>query len=399
MSPPEPSGERRSEFDVPFNRPWVGDDEEEAVVAALRSGVLRGDGPVGRRVEERLAEALGVERVLLTTSCTHALEMAMLVLGVGPGDEVILPSFTFVSAANAVVLRGARPVFAEIREDTLNLDPGDVERRITERTKAVVPVHYGGVACRMDALQAVTAPRGVPVVEDAAQALGATYGDRPLGSLGAVGCFSFHDTKNVVSGEGGAFVTGDPELARAAEVVREKGTNRGAFLRGEVDRYTWIAPGSSYVVSDVLAALLEAQLDRREEIARRRRAVWEAYRDALSELEEEGAVRLPTVPDHARPNHHIFHFRVGSPELRSEVLDALRADGIEATFHYVPLHTSPFGRELAGGEPEPLPVTTRAAGTLVRLPLHPGLAGRAEEVAGRVRDVVARAVAPREGRS
>ena len=246
---------------IAFTRPWFDAREEEAVREAL-AGQVSGDGPIGRRVEARLAGQLGASRVLLTTSGTHALELALLALGIGPGQEVVCPSFTFVSSANAVLRVGARPVFADIEEDTLGLDPADVERRLTPRTSALLPVHYAGVAPDMEALLALARQRGLRVVEDAAQGLGATWRGRALGTLGDAGCLSFHETKNVTCGEGGALVLADPEIARRAEIAREKGTNRAAFFRGEVDKYTWVAEGSSYVLSDVLAAILDAQLDK-----------------------------------------------------------------------------------------------------------------------------------------
>ena len=379
---------------VPFHRPFVGPEEERAVVEALRAGVLHGDGPAGRRVQAALRELLGAPHVFFTTSCTHALEIAMLALGIGPGDEVIMPSFTFVSSANAVALRGATPVFADVEPGTMNLDAADVARRITPRTRAIVPVHYAGVACDMDALRALAGPRGIALIEDAAQAIDAYHrgadGRRlPLGAIGDAGCYSFHDTKNVTCGEGGAFVTARPDLARAAEVLREKGTNRTAFLRGEVDKYTWVGLGSSYVQSDVLAALLEAQLGKRAAIRARRAEVDAAYREALAPLAAEGRLHLPEVPPYAEPNHHLFFVRTPTPPLRDAALDALREAGIRATFHYVPLHSSPFGREVVGWT-DPLPVTELGAATLLRLPLYPDLAPLARPLAARVAAVLER---------
>jgi dTDP-4-amino-4,6-dideoxygalactose transaminase len=378
--------------DIPFNKPHTGEDEREAVTAALRQDVLHGDGPISRRVQDQLEEWLGARHVFLTTSCTHALEMSMIALGVGDGDEVIMPSFTFVSSANAAVLRGARPVFAEIKPDTLNIDPEDVERKITPRTKAVVPVHYAGVGCDMNALMELADQHDFYVVEDAAQAVDAQYQEEYLGTIGDIGCFSFHDTKNITCGEGGAFVTSDDEIARQAELVREKGTNRSAFLRGEVDKYTWVSRGSSYIQSDVLAALLEAQLGRRAEIKAKRRAVWTTYYEVLRPLAEEGALHLPVVPEDRDANYHIFFFRTRTPEERDRVLTALKENGIQATFHYVPLHSSPYGREELGCEQE-LPVTQRCSETLIRLPVYPHLAERSEEVAEHARAVIASSLA------
>ncbi len=378
---------------IPFNRPYTGPRERQAVADAVQQDVLHGDGPISRRVQQQLRDWLGVRHALLTTSCTHALEMAMIALGVGPGDEVIMPSFTFVSSANAAVLRGARPVFAEIRPGTLNLDPDDTARRITPRTKAIVPVHYAGVACDMDAIMDLARQHDLRVVEDAAQAVDAYHRDRPLGTIGDVGCYSFHDTKNITCGEGGAFLTNDDAIAESAEIVREKGTNRSAFFRGEVDKYSWVGEGSSYIQSDVLAALLEAQLARRDEIKAKRRRVWDAYYEALRPLAEDEALTLPTVPDYAAPNYHLFYFRTGTPAARDAALRALKANGIQAAFHYVPLHSSPYGRQTLGCTQE-LPVTQHCSETLVRLPVYPQLADRAGDVAAQVANLLAAHLTP-----
>jgi dTDP-4-amino-4,6-dideoxygalactose transaminase len=353
---------------IPFSRPWFDEREAAAVQEALR-GHVSGDGPIGRRVESRLAALLGAERVLLTTSGTHALELALLALGVGPGQEVVCPSFTFVSSANAVLRVGARPVFADIEERTLGLDPGDVEARVTPRTAALLPVDYAGVAPDMGALLDIARRHRLRVVEDAAQGMGATWRGRALGTLGDAGCLSFHETKNVTCGEGGALLVSDPEVARRAEIAREKGTNRAAFFRGEVDKYTWVAEGSSYVLSDVLAALLEAQLDKRAEIQRRRAAVVARYREALGPWAAERGVRLPPEVAEREPNHHIFFLLYPEGQKRDEALRSLRAQGVQATFHYVPLHSAPHALRLGLGTE--LPVTDRVAATLLRLPLHP----------------------------
>lgn len=372
---------------IPFNKPALGRSEIEAVKAVLNSGTIRGDGPVSQRVEERLEEWLDIEHVFLTTSCTHALEMAMIVLEVGPGDEVIMPSFNFVSSANAVVLRGATPVFADINPDTLNIDVDDVARKVTPRTKAIVPVHYAGVSCDMDALLAIADDHDLYVVEDAAQGIDAYYDGAPLGTMGDIGCYSFHETKNLTCGEGGAFLTDHDELARKAELVREKGTNRSAFIRGEVDKYTWVHEGSSYIQSDILASVLDAQLDKRSEIKARRKAVWTAYWDALAPLAEDDTLSLPRIPPRRDSNYHIFFFRVSSPERRTEVLGALKDRGINATFHYIPLHSSPFGQKYLEVE-EPLPVTSHCSKTLVRLPVYPELADTADETAEQAAQII-----------
>jgi dTDP-4-amino-4,6-dideoxygalactose transaminase len=363
-------GARRDGPSVRFHAAWYDEREIEAVRAAL-AGQSTGDGPFGRRVEGRLSKLLDSRKVLLTTSCTHALELALLALGIGPGQEVITPSFTFVSSANAALRVGARPVFAEIDERTLGLDPQDVERRLTPRTAAILPVHYAGVAPDMEPILELARRRGLRVVEDAAQGLAASWRGRPLGTLGDAGCFSFHETKNVSCGEGGAIAIADPELAKRAEIAREKGTNRAAFFRGEVDKYTWVAEGSSYVQSDVLAAILDAQLDKLAEIQARRSAVTARYRAGLQEWADARGVRLPAVLPERESNHHIFYLLYPDAAQRDRTLAALRAEGVMATFHYVPLHSSPHGRSL-GPQPE-LPVTDRVASTLLRLPLHPRL--------------------------
>jgi dTDP-4-amino-4,6-dideoxygalactose transaminase len=357
---------------IPLSVPWL-DDAETSRVARALGGRLAGNGPFCTTVERRLSELLGGVRVLLTTSCTHALELALLALGVGQGDEVICPSFTFVSTANAILRVGARPVFAEVEEDSLGLDPLDVSRRLTEHTAALMPVHYAGVAADMDALCGIARGAALRVVEDAAQGLGASYGGRALGTIGDAGAFSFHETKNVTCGEGGALVVRDPEIAARAEIMREKGTNRAQFLRGEVDKYTWVDEGSSYVLSDVLAALLDAQLDKFDEIQRRRARISGLYRDALSEWARAHGVRFPLQSADRVTNDHIFFLLLPDEAARDACLDRLRAAGVMATFHYIPLHSSPYGRELGWGDTA-LPVTDRVARTLVRLPLHPLLA-------------------------
>jgi len=369
---------------IAFSRPWFDEREETAVREAL-AGHVSGDGPIGRRVEARLAAQLGATRVLLTTSGTHALELALLALGVGPGQEVICPSFTFVSSANAVLRVGARPVFADIEDQTLGLDPADVEPRVTPRTVALLPVHYAGVAPDMGALLDIARRRGLRVVEDAAQGLAATWRGRALGTLGDAGCLSFHETKNVTCGEGGALLVGDPELARRAEIAREKGTNRAAFFRGEVDKYTWVAEGSSYVLSDVLSALLDAQLDKLDEIQRRRAAIVARYREELAPWAAERGVRLPPELPERGPNHHVFFLLYPDARRRDAALRSLRAQGVMATFHYVPLHSAPHARRL--GVDVELPVTDRVAATLLRLPLHPLLtAGEVDRVIAAVRE-------------
>src|SRR5436305_3892687 len=312
--------------------------ELEYIAEAVRGGHLAGDGPFTRRCQQWLEENCGARKVLLTHSCTAALEMAALLCDVGEGDEVIMPSFTFVSTANAFVLRGARPVFVDIRPDTLNLDERRIEEAITGRTRAIVPVHYAGVACDMTAILETARSHGLRVIEDAAQALGATYRGRDLGTLGDLGCWSFHETKNFISGEGGALVIQDPSLIERAEIMREKGTNRTKFFRGEIDKYTWIDIGSSYLPSELVAAYLFAQLENSERILAKRKAIFARYRSALEPLARAGAVRLPIVPDGCEPNGHLFYILLESEELRDAMLRHLNASGVNAVFHYVPLH-------------------------------------------------------------
>lgn len=353
---------------VALSAPWFDEREKERVAEAI-GGRIGGDGPFGRKVEARLQALLQVPRVLLTTSCTHAMELALLALGVGPGDEVICPSFTFVSTANAALRVGARPVFADIEEDTLGLDPKDAARRVTPRTRALMPVHYAGLAANMEGLLALAREHKLLLVEDAAHGLGGSWRGQALGTLGDAGSFSFHETKNVTCGEGGALALRDEEIARRAEIIREKGTNRSAFLRGEVDKYTWVAEGSSYVLSDVLAALLDAQLDKLEEIQRRRARICERYREGLCDWAKRAGVKLPVVAPHQQWSRHIFSLLYADAGGRDQALQSLKAAGIQAAFHYVPLHSSPHGRATGAGES--LPVTDSVAGRLLRLPLHP----------------------------
>ncbi|MFQ5576435.1 MAG: dTDP-4-amino-4,6-dideoxygalactose transaminase [Anaerolineae bacterium] len=354
---------------IPFVQPDLAPADIEAVVDALRAGHIGGNGAVSRRVQAQLRRITGARHALLTTSCSHALELAMMALDIGPGDEVILPSFAFVTAATAVIRQGARPVFAEIDEATFNLDPGDAARRITPRTRAIIPVHYAGQGCRMRDLLELARRHNLRLIEDAAQTIGAGYDGRALGALGHIGCFSFHVTKSLIAGEGGAFLTSDDDIARRAEIIREKGTNRTAFLRGEVDKYTWVDVGSSFIPSDLLAALLESQLKRLEEITRHRLALWHRYYDGMAGMEADGLLIRPGLDPLAQINGHIFAFRVAQ-EIRDEVLAALKERGIGATFHFVPLHSSPYGRRVLGCRPGDLPVTERVAASLIRLPLH-----------------------------
>lgn len=354
---------------IPFNKSSAVGDEQTYVAQALASGQIAGDQSFGRKCEALLQEALGAPRVLLTTSCTHALEMTGLLLDVGPGDEVIVPSFTFVSTANAYAVKGARIVFADIRPDTLNIDPLDIENKLSPRTKAVVVVHYAGIGCEMERILPIAATRGVPVVEDNAHGLFATWKGRKLGTFGCLATQSFHETKNFTCGEGGALVINDQRLIERAEIVREKGTDRSRFFRGQVDKYSWVGLGSSYVVSDLLAAFLLAQLERRTQVQERRRLIWERYDRELADWASAGGVRRPFVPEDAGQPYHMYYLLLPSLAARQAFIAHLRTSGILAVFHYLPLHLSKMGREY-GGRPGDCPVTEEISDRLVRLPLY-----------------------------
>jgi len=356
-------------YRIPFNRPCLTGNEQAYMLEAVARGHLSGDGEFTRRCCALLQRKLGAPGVLLTTSCTHALEMSALLLNIVPGDEVILPSFTFVSTVNAFVLRGARPVFADIRRDTLNLDETGLARLVTPRTRAIVPVHYAGIGCEMDAILELAAAHGIPVVEDNAHGLFGTYRGRQLGTLGQLGTQSFHETKNVTCGEGGALVINDPALVERAEILREKGTNRSRFFRGQVDKYTWVDIGSSYLPSDLLAAFLHAQLESYDSILEQRRRVWERYRVMLEPLAERHGIVLPVVPAHCEQTYHMFYILLPSLESRQALIAHLKTLGILAVFHYLPLHLSDMGRTY-GGRPGDCPVTEEISDRLLRLPFY-----------------------------
>lgn len=358
---------------IPFHKPSLGDAEAAAMLRALRQGELTGNGSVGRQVEATLRSILGAPCVLLTASCTAAMELAWMALGLKPGDQVLLPSFTFVSCATSILRSGAVPVFVDVDPETLMIDPHDLERRRTPQSRAILCVHYGGSPCDLGALSEIARHHGLHLVEDAAQALGSSLGGRPLGTIGTCGCLSFHGTKNVTSGEGGAFITSDAALADRAALMREKGTNRRAFLEGRVDKYTWVETGGSFELSDLLAAVLGAQLSRLDDIQCARHQVAQRYLNGLSELARRGRLTLPRVPDDAKPNWHVFHVLLESAAERERVRRALAAEGIETTFHFVPLHSSPYARAAFGYRPDDLPVTEDIAGRLLRLPIYPDL--------------------------
>lgn len=360
---------------IPFNRPSFAGNEQAYIAQAMANGHISGDGPFTRQCSRLLEQMLGAPRVLLTTSCTHALEMAALLLDIEPGDEVIVPSFTFVSTVNAFVLRGARPVFVDIRPDTLNMDEVELARLITPRTRAIVPVHYAGVGCEMDAILALAAEHNVAVVEDNAHGLFGAYRGQPLGTFGALATQSFHETKNFHCGEGGALVINDPRYIERAEILREKGTNRSRFFRGQVDKYTWVDLGSSYLPSDLLAAFLLAQLEARDEIQGRRRKIWHTYAAQLADWAAATGVRLPIVPEHCAQPYHLFYMLLPSLEARQALIAHLRARGILAVFHYVPLHLSDMGLRF-GSQPGDCPVTEDISDRLLRLPFYNTLAAR-----------------------
>lgn len=370
---------------IPFNLPSMVGRELEYIVEAVQGGHLAGDGVFTRRCQQWLEEQCVARKVLLVHSCTAALEMAALLCDAGPGDEVILPSFTFVSTANAFVLRGATPVFVDIRPDTLNLDERLLEEAVTPRTRAIVPVHYAGVSCDMDAINAVAARHGLRVIEDAAQALGSSYRGRALGTIGDLGCWSFHETKNFISGEGGALVIRDPALVERAEILREKGTDRSKFFRGQVDKYTWVDVGSSYLPSELVAAYLFAQLEHAPEILARRRNLFARYYAGLASLQDEGLLRLPVVPPDCEPNGHLFYLLLQDEETRDALLAHLSSNGVNAVFHYVPLHESPVGRA-AGRVSGALTQTESTSRRLLRVPCYYSLSeGEQDEVMDLVR--------------
>lgn len=367
-----------SSYRIPFNKPCLAAKEFEYMAEAIRRGHLAGDGHFTRLSRELLETELNAARVLLTTSCTHALEMAALLMDLQPGDEVIVPSFTFVSTVNAFALRGAKPVFADVRPDTLNLDEAQLEGLITPRTRCIVPVHYAGVGCEMDRILEIATARGIPVVEDNAHGLFGRYKGRLLGSFGALAAQSFHETKNIICGEGGALVVNDSRYIERAEYIREKGTNRNRFFRGQVDKYTWVDLGSSYVMSDMLAAFLYAQLERRDEIQKKRKTIWERYRAGLADWADVNGVRLPHVPDCCDQAFHMFYLILPDLEARQELIQHLKDRSILAVFHYQPLHLSPMGRAYGGHEGQ-CPVTEFVSDRLLRLPFYNDLTAEEQD--------------------
>ena len=368
---------------IPFNKPYMTGKELWYIAQAHHNGWLAGDGGFTKRCNAWLERRTGARKALLTHSCTGALEIAAILTDLQPGDEVIMPSYTFVSTANAFALRGAVPVFVDIRPDTLNLDETLIEAAITEKTRAIVPVHYAGVGCEMDTILDIADRHELLVIEDAAQGIMCAHRGRPLGSLGHLAALSFHETKNIISGESGALLVNDPELTERAEIIREKGTNRSQFFRGQVDKYTWVDIGSSYLPSELIAAFLWAQMEEAHSITQRRLGLWNTYHQAFADLERRGKVRRPQVPAHCEHNAHMYQLLLPSLEKRTAFIDALKAQGIHCVFHYVPLHTAPFGQQhgrAAGNLRHTLELSER----LVRLPLWIGLEERQQEVIERV---------------
>ena len=374
------------QYRIPFNRPGLTGAELRYVEDAVESGHLSGDGAYSARCSELLEGSTGAARALLTTSCTHALEMSALLLDIAPGDEVIVPSFAFVTTVNAFVLRGAVPVFVDVRPDTFNLDEAKIRERMTPRTKAIVALHYAGVGCEMDEILGIAAEAHVPVVEDNAHGLFGAYRGKPLGSFGVLATLSFHETKNFTCGEGGALLINDPALVERAEVLREKGTNRSRFFRGEVDKYRWVDVGSSYLPSEILAAFLFAQLEARDHIQQRRKAMWERYSSRLSDWARSRGVVLPYIPENSLQPYHMFSLLLPSLAVRTALVEHLAERGILAVFHYLPLHLSEMGRKF-GGRPGDCPVTEQVSDRLLRLPFYNDLGDeQQEEVIQAIRD-------------
>jgi dTDP-4-amino-4,6-dideoxygalactose transaminase len=372
---------------IPFNKPYMTGKELWYIAQAHANGHLAGDGSFTKKCHAWLEARTGAHKALLTHSCTAALEMAAILADLKPGDEVIMPSYTFVSTANAFVLRGAVPVFVDIRPDTLNIDETKIEEAVTVRTRAIVPVHYAGVGCEMDTIMAIARRHNLIVIEDAAQGIMSTYKGRPLGSIGHLGCLSFHETKNVISGEGGALLVNDPALAERAEIIREKGTNRSQFFRGQVDKYTWVETGSSYLPGELIAAFLSAQMEEADEITRRRLALWGVYHQWLESLEKGERLRRPIIPKECGHNAHMYYVLLPQLQQRTNLIRELQQHSIHAVFHYVPLHSAPAGirHGRVSGE---LSVTENVADRLLRLPLWLGLEDYQHGVIQRINSAV-----------
>lgn len=359
-------------MNIPFNRPYSTGKEANYIGKALSNGHISGDGQFTKKCHQWLEEKTGCYRALLTHSCTGALEMAAILAGVEPGDEVIMPSYTFVSTANAFVLRGAVPVFVDVRPDTLNIDETKIESAITPKTRAIVPVHYAGVPCEMDTIMDIASRHNLLVIEDAAQGLLSTYKGKPLGAIGHLGALSFHETKNIISGEGGALLINDQRLIERAEIIREKGTNRSKFFRGQVDKYTWVDIGSSYLPSEIIAAFLWAQMEEAEQITDERRLVWQQYHMAFEPLESQGLVTRPVVPANCKHNSHMYYLLLDDLAQRTAFINFLKEAEVHPVFHYIPLHSSPAGLRY-GRVHGDMSVTDETGNCLVRLPLWVGM--------------------------
>jgi dTDP-4-amino-4,6-dideoxygalactose transaminase len=370
---------------IPFNKPYMTGKELWYVSQAHANGHLAGDGVFTKKCSTWLENRIGCRKALLTHSCTAALEMAAILVNIQPGDEIIMPSYTFVSTANAFVLRGGVPVFVDIRQDTLNIDENLIEAAITPKTRAIVAVHYAGVSCEMDTIMAIAGRHNILVIEDAAQGIMSTYKGRPLGSIGHLGALSFHETKNIISGEGGALLVNDPCFAEQAEIIREKGTNRSLFFRGQVDKYTWVDFGSSYLPSELIAAFLWAQMEEAVAITKRRLDIWDAYHASFEALEMQGKIRRPIVPSDCNHNAHMYYLILPDLDKRTAFIDALMKKGIGTVFHYVPLDSSPMG-EKYGRKSGALTQTQQLSDRLVRLPLWLGLEEHQSEI---IRQVIA----------
>jgi len=364
---------------IPFNKPYMTGRELWYIAQAHANGHLAGDGIFTKKCHEWLEAHTGTQKALLTHSCTAALEMAAILADIKAGDEVIMPSYTFVSTANAFVLRGAVPVFVDIRPDTLNIDETLIEAAITERTKAIVPVHYAGVACEMDVIMDIAQRHNLLVIEDAAQGIMSTYKGKPLGTIGHLGTYSFHETKNIISGEGGALLINDERFVERAEIIREKGTNRSQFFRGQVDKYTWTDMGSSYLPGEVIAAFLYAQMEEAQDITAKRMNIWRQYHQALAPLEQAGKLRRPIVPENCQQNAHMYYILLESLEKRTEVIAQLKSQDINTVFHYVPLHDAPYGKKHARTHGQ-LPVTRMISDCLLRLPLWLGVEAHQQKI-------------------
>lgn len=372
---------------IPFNKPYMTGEEVGNITSAYSNGVLSGDGPFTKRCHQWLEKNTNSHKALLTHSCTAALEMAAILLDIGPGDEVIMPSYTFVSTANAFVIQGGIPVFVDIRSDTLNIDETRIESAITSKTRAIVVVHYAGVPCEMDVIMEIARRRGLLVIEDAAQGVMSTYKGRPLGSIGDLGCYSFHETKNVICGEGGALLVNNPLYAERAEVIREKGTNRSLFFRGQVDKYTWVDRGSSYLPSELNAAFLYAQLQAAQDITNRRLALWNHYHQSFEILESKGLIRRPIIPSGSLHNAHMYYLLLPNLDKRTKFIESLKSHNISAVFHYIPLHSAPAGIKFSKFVGD-MRNTNELSDRLVRLPLWLGLESYIDEVIQTVINVI-----------